>query len=173
MLETQFHHAPVAWGGLRFKHQLSLWVFATTFSLLPCNGWPRTFSSSQISSRKADRIGAMPWREEVGNNRKSLADSNKKIYVRRATVCMLRKIFYVVRKKNHVVRKKFYVASIFGGAASRKNRPPWEVSSTAGEVSSTEGSFFPTASRGGLQRRRVKRNSRPPSLRLRTEMSPW
>ena len=53
---------------------------------------------------------------------------------------MLRKIFYVVRKKNHVVRKKFYVASIFGGTASCKNRPPWEVSSTAGY-------FFPTASR--------------------------
>ena len=39
---------------------------------------------------------------------------------------MLRKKFYVVRKKNHVVRKIFYVASIFCGAAGRKNRPPWE-----------------------------------------------
>ena len=44
---------------------------------------------------------------------------------------MLRKEFYVVRKKYHVVRKLFYVASIFGGAAGRKNRPPWELSSTA------------------------------------------
>ncbi|MCI7314908.1 MAG: hypothetical protein MR516_01410 [Bacteroidales bacterium] len=100
-----------------------------------------------MSSRKADRIWAMPWLEKVGNNPKFLADSNKKIYARRATFYMLRKIFYVVRKKNHVVRKKFYVASIFGGTASRKNRPPWEVSSTTGEVSSTAGSFFSTASR--------------------------
>ena len=44
---------------------------------------------------------------------------------------MLRKKFYVVRKKYHVVRKLFYVASIFGGAAGRRNRPPWELSSTA------------------------------------------
>ena len=44
---------------------------------------------------------------------------------------MLRKEFYVVRKKYHVVRKLFYVASIFGGAAGRRNRPPWELSSTA------------------------------------------
>ena len=29
-------------------------------------------------------------------------------------------------KKNHVVRKLFYVASIFSGAAGRKNRPPWK-----------------------------------------------
>ncbi len=36
---------------------------------------------------------------------------------------MLRKKYHVVRKKNHVVRKLFYVASIFGGAAGRKNRP--------------------------------------------------
>ena len=40
---------------------------------------------------------------------------------------MLRKKFYVVRKKYHVVRKLFYVASIFGGAAGRRNRPPWEL----------------------------------------------
>ena len=53
---------------------------------------------------------------------------------------MLRKKYHVVRKKNHVVRKLFYVASIFGGAAGRKNRPPWELSSTAG-------SFFSTAAR--------------------------
>ena len=39
---------------------------------------------------------------------------------------MLRKKYHVVRKKNHVVRKLFYVASIFGGAAGRKNRPPWK-----------------------------------------------
>ena len=58
---------------------------------------------------------------------------------------MLRKEFYVVRKKYHVVRKLFYVASIFGGAAGRRNRPPWELSSTAGEVSSTAGDFLPTA----------------------------
>ena len=38
---------------------------------------------------------------------------------------MLRKKCHVVRKKNHVVRKNFYVASIFGGAASRENRQPW------------------------------------------------
>ena len=35
---------------------------------------------------------------------------------------MLRKKYHVVRKKTHVVRKLFYVASIFGGAAGRKNR---------------------------------------------------
>ena len=45
---------------------------------------------------------------------------------------MLRKKTHVVRKKNHVVRKLFYVASIFDGAASRKNEKPWELSSTAG-----------------------------------------
>ena len=50
---------------------------------------------------------------------------------------MLRKKFHDVRKKYHVVRKLFYVASIFGGAAGRKNRPPWELSSTAGDFSST------------------------------------
>ena len=44
---------------------------------------------------------------------------------------MLRKKTHVVRKKTHVVRKFFYVASIFGGAAGRKNRSPWELSSTA------------------------------------------
>ena len=44
---------------------------------------------------------------------------------------MLRKKTHVVRKKTHVVRKFFYVASIFGGAARRRNRPPWELSSTA------------------------------------------
>ncbi len=59
---------------------------------------------------------------------------------------MLRKKYHVVRKKNHVVRKLFYVASIFGGAAGRKNRPPWELSSTAWEVSSTAGTLSPTAS---------------------------
>ena len=59
---------------------------------------------------------------------------------------MLRKKYHVVRKKYHVVRKIFYVASIFGGAASRKNRPPWELSSTPWEVSSTAGDFSPTAS---------------------------
>ena len=32
----------------------------------------------------------------------------------------------LLRKKYHVVRKLFYVASISGGAAGRKNRPPWE-----------------------------------------------
>ena len=47
---------------------------------------------------------------------------------------MLRKKYHVVRKKNHVVRKIFYVASIFGGAAGRKNMPPWELSSMAGYV---------------------------------------
>ena len=50
---------------------------------------------------------------------------------------MLRKKTHVVRKKTHVVRKFFYVASIFGGAAGRKNRSPWELSSTAGDFSST------------------------------------
>ena len=50
---------------------------------------------------------------------------------------MLRKKYHVVRKKNHVVRKLFYVASIFCGAAGRKNRPPWNLSSTAGTLSST------------------------------------
>ena len=50
---------------------------------------------------------------------------------------MLRKKYHVVRKKYHVVRKLFYVASIFGGAAGRKNRSPWELSSTAGDFSST------------------------------------
>ena len=59
---------------------------------------------------------------------------------------MLRKKFYVVRKKYHVVRKLFYVASILGGAARRRNRPPWELSSTAWEVSSTAGHFSSTAS---------------------------
>ena len=44
---------------------------------------------------------------------------------------MLRKKTHVVRKKTHVVRKFFYVASIFGDAAGRNNRPPWELSSTA------------------------------------------
>ena len=60
---------------------------------------------------------------------------------------MLRKKYHVVRKKNHVVRKLFYVASIFGGAAGRKNRPPWELSSTPWELSSTAGDFSSTASR--------------------------
>ena len=55
---------------------------------------------------------------------------------------MLRKKYHVVRKKNHVVRKLFYVASIFDGAAGRKNRPPWKKVTAAGEV-------FPTASRTG------------------------
>ena len=66
---------------------------------------------------------------------------------------MLRKKYHVVRKKNHVVRKLFYVASIFGGAAGRKNRPPWTLSSTPWElsttpwdVSSTAGPLSPTAS---------------------------
>ena len=59
---------------------------------------------------------------------------------------MLRKKYHVVRKKNHVVRKLFYVASIFGGAAGRKNRPPWKLSSTLWEVSSTAGTLSPTAS---------------------------
>ena len=59
---------------------------------------------------------------------------------------MLRKKYHVVRKKNHVVRKLFYVASIFCGAAGRKNRPPWTLSSTAGEVSSTAWTLSPTAS---------------------------
>ncbi|MDD6922194.1 MAG: hypothetical protein PUI86_07405, partial [Bacteroidales bacterium] len=49
-------------------------------------------------------------------------------------------------KKTHVVRKFFYVASIFGGAAGRKNRPPWELSSTPWELSSTAGDFSSTAS---------------------------
>ena len=44
---------------------------------------------------------------------------------------MLRKKCHVVRKKNHVVRKIFYVASIFDGAARRKNRQPWEKLPTA------------------------------------------
>ena len=52
---------------------------------------------------------------------------------------MLRKKLYVVRKKNHVVRKLFYVASIFDGAAGRRNRPPWELSSTPWALSSTAG----------------------------------
>ena len=59
---------------------------------------------------------------------------------------MLRKKYHVVRKKNHVVRKLFYVASIFDGAADRKNRLPWKLSSTAGDVSSTAGTLSPTAS---------------------------
>ena len=58
---------------------------------------------------------------------------------------MLRKKTHVVRKKTHVVRKLFYVASVFGGAAGRKNRPPWKLSSTAWELSSTAGDFLPTA----------------------------
>ena len=64
---------------------------------------------------------------------------------------MLRKKTHVVRKKTHVVRKFFYVASIFGGVARRRNRPPWELSSMAGEVSSTAGDFSPTASRRRLR----------------------
>ena len=59
---------------------------------------------------------------------------------------MLRKKYHVVRKKNHVVRKLFYVASIFGGAAGRKNRPPWKLSSTPWELSCTAGTLSPTAS---------------------------
>ena len=59
---------------------------------------------------------------------------------------MLRKKYHVVRKKNHVVRKLFYVASIFGGAAGRKNRPPWKKLPTAWELSSTAGTLSPTAS---------------------------
>ena len=59
---------------------------------------------------------------------------------------MLRKKYHVVRKKNHVVRKIFYVASIFGGAAGRKNRPPWKKLPTAWELSSTAGTLSPTAS---------------------------
>ena len=50
---------------------------------------------------------------------------------------MLRKKTHVERKKTHVVRKFFYVASIFGGVARRRNRPPCELSSTAGDFSST------------------------------------
>ena len=50
---------------------------------------------------------------------------------------MLRKKCHVVRKKYHVVRKLFYVASIFDGTAGRRNRPPWTLSSTAGDFSST------------------------------------
>ena len=60
---------------------------------------------------------------------------------------MLRKKYHVVRKKYHVVRKLFYVASIFGGAAGRKNRPPWKKLPTAWELSSTAGTLSPTASR--------------------------
>ena len=52
---------------------------------------------------------------------------------------MLRKKYHVVRKKNHVVRKLFYVASIFCGAASRKNRPPWKNVTPPWELSSTAG----------------------------------
>ena len=37
--------------------------------------------------------------------------------------------------------------SIFCGAAGRKNRPPWELSSTPWELSSTAGDFSSTASR--------------------------
>ena len=55
---------------------------------------------------------------------------------------MLRKKYHVVRKKNHVVRKLFYVASIFGGAAGRKNMPPWELSSTASRQCVTEHPHF-------------------------------
>ena len=50
---------------------------------------------------------------------------------------MLRKKYHVVRKKTHVVRKIFYVASISRGAAGRRNRPPWKLSFTAGDFSST------------------------------------
>ena len=60
---------------------------------------------------------------------------------------VVRKKTHVVRKKTHVVRKFFYVASIFGGAAGRRNRPPWELSSTSWELSSTAGDFSSTASR--------------------------
>ena len=59
---------------------------------------------------------------------------------------MLRKKYHVVRKKYHVVRKIFYVASIFGGAAGRKNRSPCELSSTAGDFSSTASSSEATPS---------------------------
>ena len=59
---------------------------------------------------------------------------------------MLRKKYHVVRKKNHVGRKLFYVASIFGGAAGRKNRPPWTLSSTPWTLSSTAGTLSSTAS---------------------------
>ena len=59
---------------------------------------------------------------------------------------MLRKKYHVVRKKNHVVRKLFYVASIFGGAAGRKNKPPWKLSSTPWTLSSTAGTLSSTAS---------------------------
>ena len=64
----------------------------------------------------------------------------KKYHVVRKKYHVVRKKYHVVRKKYHVVRKLFYVASIFGGAARRRNRPPWDVSSTAGD-------FSPTASR--------------------------
>ena len=60
---------------------------------------------------------------------------------------MLRKKNHVVRKKTHVVRKLFYVASIFGGAAGRRNRPPWKLSSTPWTLSSTAGDFSSTAAR--------------------------
>ena len=59
---------------------------------------------------------------------------------------VLRKKCHVVRKKYHVVRKLFYVASIFSGAAGRRNgaragkkRKPWKKVPTAGEVASTAG----------------------------------
>ena len=63
------------------------------------------------------------------------------IFLSRAAA-MLRKKYHVVRKKNHVVRKLFYVASIFGGAAGRKNMPPWELSSTASRQCVTEHPHF-------------------------------
>ena len=64
-------------------------------------------------------------------------DGKRRCYVKNITS-------YV--KKNHVVRKNFYVASIFGGAAGRKNRPPWKKLPTAWELSSTAGTLSPTAS---------------------------
>ena len=60
---------------------------------------------------------------------------------------MLRKKYHVVRKKYHVVRKLFYVASIFGGAAGRRNRLPWKLSSPPWTLSSTAGDFSSTAAR--------------------------
>ena len=84
---------------------------------------------------------------------------------------MLRKKTHVVRKKTHVVRKLFYVASIFGGAAGRKNRPPWKLSSTAWELSSTAGDFLPTAL--PLTFHCVPSNPLPQVSRLSLMQMPW
>ena len=57
---------------------------------------------------------------------------------------------YPTRISQHlftVGRQFVFTASIIGGAVGRRNRPPWELSSTPWTLSSTAGDFSSTAAR--------------------------